>query len=189
MYEITTERLAFRRCHPDDFEAVMDIYSRPEVARRVASWPIPADPDLVRERCNPFPDEKGIVGSVLKDDRVIGTIGCARKPEGDFGLGYGFHPDHWGRGYATEMAFAVLDRIFGRADCTLVTAGHYIDNPASGRVLAKLRFRHSHTELCLSKGRGHKADCAEYTLARSDWLEFRTQVTYRQAASAAKDMR
>ena len=170
--DIKTERLCFRLCAPSDFAAMLDLYSRPEVARMVASWPLPPDHDLVRERCNPFPLEDGLVGVIERNGKVIGSMGCARRPAGDFGLGYGFHPDHWGRGYATEMARAVLARIFEREDYNLVTAGHFTDNPASGRVLEKLGFKFSHHEMLLSKGRGHEAMCAEYELTKAQWLEF-----------------
>ena len=153
----------------------------------LASWPIPADHDLIRERCTPFALENGLVGVIEKSGRVIGSIGCARLPEGDFGMGYGLHPDHWGQGFATEMAGALIAAMFRRADCDLISAGHFTDNPASRRVLAKLGFCYTHTAPLFSKGRGARADCAEYHLSRARWLEFQGRNTYRLAPSAAKD--
>ncbi len=185
--QIETERLTFRLHRESDFDAMLDIYGRPEVARMVASWPIPPDHDMIRERTKPFPVERGLVGVIELAGKVIGSMGCARRPEEAFGLGYGLHPDHWGFGYATEMARAILGAIFQRDDCDLVTAGHFTDNPASGRVLTQLGFRYSHNEMLMCKGRGHEADCAEYVLTKSDWLEFQPQSTYAHAASAAKD--
>ena len=55
-------------------------------------------------------------------------------------MGYWIARDHWGRGYASEAGRAALEvvRALGHRR---VQAGHYVDNPASGRVLRKLGFR------------------------------------------------
>ena len=55
-------------------------------------------------------------------------------------LGYWIARRHWGRGFATEAGRAVLAmaRTLGHAR---IAASHFLDNPASGRVLAKLGFR------------------------------------------------
>jgi RimJ/RimL family protein N-acetyltransferase len=43
-------------------------------------------------------------------------------------------------------------------------AGHFIDNPASGRVLSKLGFRHSGTALRYSAGRAAETPCKLFEL-------------------------
>ena len=73
--EICTDRLWLRRGAPDDFEAVHAIYSIPEVARMVASWPIPADPERTRRVCEPLPVEDGIAGPILLGEQIIGNMG------------------------------------------------------------------------------------------------------------------
>ncbi|MEC7670591.1 MAG: GNAT family N-acetyltransferase, partial [Pseudomonadota bacterium] len=47
---------------------------------------------------------------------------------------------HWGKGLATEATSALLGFVFDRFDTDVVEADHFDDNPASGRVLAKLGF-------------------------------------------------
>ena len=97
------------------------------------------------------------------DAAVVGCIGIDPN-EGEVELGYWIARAHWGYGYATEAGEAVLGiaRSLGHQR---LQASHFLDNPASGRVLQKLGFtatgrvveRHS----C---GRGAKAPTAEYTL-------------------------
>jgi len=47
----------------------------------------------------------------------------------------------WGRGYATAAAGAAVDRAFDVLGLNRIVAHHMVRNPASGRVLARLRFR------------------------------------------------
>lgn len=69
---------------------------------------------------------------------LIGGIGLHEERDG-FELGYWIARDHWGRGYAGEAGRAVLEiaRAIGHRR---LLAGHYLDNPASGRVLRKIGF-------------------------------------------------
>ena len=69
---------------------------------------------------------------------MIGSVGLGRHGD-DIELGYWIARSHWGQGYATEAARAVL----GLAEALghrRIFAGHFADNPASGRVLAKAGF-------------------------------------------------
>ncbi|MGF1463780.1 MAG: GNAT family N-acetyltransferase [Maricaulaceae bacterium] len=70
---------------------------------------------------------------------VIGSVGQFRNAEGEAEIGYWIARDHWGRGYASAALkgfLAELDQFRPEALC----AGHYMDNPASGRVLEKNGF-------------------------------------------------
>ena len=54
-------------------------------------------------------------------------------------LGYWIMRANWGRGFATEACSALID-IARTLGLSRLEAGHFIDNPASGRVLEKLGF-------------------------------------------------
>ena len=49
-------------------------------------------------------------------------------------------PSHWGRGYATEAGRAVIATVRDSLRIDRLVSGHFVDNPASGRVLRKLGF-------------------------------------------------
>lgn len=76
-----------------------------------------------------------------RDAALIGCIGVD-PVEGEADaveLGYWIARQHWGQGYATEAGRAVLEIARTLGHCRVV-AGHFLDNPASGRVLEKLGF-------------------------------------------------
>ncbi|RYY24816.1 MAG: N-acetyltransferase [Sphingomonadales bacterium] len=96
--------------------------------------------------------------------RLIGGMGVSALKDEPHELGYWITPDAWGRGYATEAAAGVL-RAAKATGVRRVTAGHFIDNPASGRVLRKLGFRPTGRIVpTYSRGRGAEVPAARYAL-------------------------
>jgi RimJ/RimL family protein N-acetyltransferase len=101
------------------------------------------------------------------DDRVamIGGIGIHPAEDGELELGYWLTPSAWGRGYATEAGLGVVRMARESLRLKRLVSGHFVDNPASGRVLRKLGFRptgrvvprHSHA-------RGGLVPCATFEL-------------------------
>ena len=77
---------------------------------------------------------------------------------------YGIAESLWGQGYATEAAGGVLEvaRLLGHRR---IHAGHFVDNPASGRVLRKLGFMPTGvTRPRMSCARGQEVMAHEYAL-------------------------
>jgi RimJ/RimL family protein N-acetyltransferase len=72
---------------------------------------------------------------------LIGAAGFGRRPSGEVELGYWIARAHWGLGYATEAARAVVDIARDGLRLPRLIAGHFTDNPASGRVLEKIDFK------------------------------------------------
>jgi RimJ/RimL family protein N-acetyltransferase len=70
---------------------------------------------------------------------LIGSCGLGRRPSGAVELGYWIARAHWGQGYATEAAKQLIE-IAQTLGLTRLEGSHFIDNPASGRVLEKLGF-------------------------------------------------
>ncbi|CAM3174780.1 N-acetyltransferase domain-containing protein [Sphingomonas antarctica] len=84
---------------------------------------------------------------------LIGGVGIARR-DGAPELGYWIAPHYWNQGYATEAATAVVAMARDSLKLDRLTSGHFEDNPASGRVLAKLGFAVTGVEPrhCLARG-------------------------------------
>ena len=149
-YPIRTPRLTLRPYRADDFDALYDIQSRPEVTRYLLFGARNRDEvrQSLRERvaATELDDEGGtlILAVVLPETGgVIGDVVLFwRSREHRLGeIGYIFHPDYGGQGYATEAAQVMLrlgfdelglHRIIGRVDAR---------NTASARVLERLGMR------------------------------------------------
>ena len=71
--------------------------------------------------------------------RMIGACGFGRRPSGAIELGYWIARQHWNRGFATEAGRALV-AIARALKLPQLEASHFVDNPASGRVLEKLGF-------------------------------------------------
>ena len=70
---------------------------------------------------------------------LVGACGLGRRPSGVVELGYWIARAHWGKGFATEAAHQLLE-IARTLGFTQLEGSHFLDNPASGRVLEKLGF-------------------------------------------------
>lgn len=75
------------------------------------------------------------------NDSPVGFAGFLPSEEGTPSLIYGIHPDHWGCGYATEAASAVLSYALENLTVPKVRADVDEPNVASVRVLKKLAMR------------------------------------------------
>lgn len=88
---------------------------------------------------------------------LIGSCGLLER-NGCIEIGYWIARKHWGLGYATEAANAILQIALALGH-TQIHAGYFADNPASGHVLRKLGFMQSGpVRDIVSLGRGAKTD-------------------------------
>lgn len=140
---IRSERLFLRPGWLEDGPELLAQIADEAIVRNLARapWPyttqdahgflaLPAEPRLPRMLIT----RPGTAGA-----DIVGGIGLERSDQG-VELGYWIGRDHWGNGYASEAVCAMLSlaRALGH---DRVVASHFIDNPASGRVLEKTGFR------------------------------------------------
>jgi RimJ/RimL family protein N-acetyltransferase len=177
-YPIRTDRLLLRLYTPDDLDDVYDIQSRPDVTRYLY-WG-PRDREQARASLglkidsNRLKDEGDNLtlavvlpetGRVIGDVMLIWVSRDYRQGE----IGYVFHPDHGGHGYATEAAEVMLrigfedlglHRVIGRLDGR---------NTASARVLERLGMRREahlvHNEFV----KGEWTDEMIYAMLEHEW--------------------
>ncbi|MXP24509.1 GNAT family N-acetyltransferase [Altererythrobacter indicus] len=155
-----TDRLFLRPVFEEDWRSIHDGLSDPQVVRMLsnAPWPYQAEHarEFVKRPQDPFfprfaitlPDEKGAP--------LIGHVALTLHEDGPE-IGYWIRRDRWGQGYASEAGEGLLNvaRMLGHKQ---VYGGHYLDNPASGRVLQRLGFQRTGVLRKLaSKGRGGEA--------------------------------
>ncbi|MDS0134283.1 MULTISPECIES: GNAT family N-acetyltransferase [unclassified Amycolatopsis] len=144
---VVTERLIVRRFEDGDVPAFGAYRSDPEVAR-YQSWDVPVSPsDAGRLVAEFAAADEGAPGWFqyaveLRDGGgLAGDVGvCVDPNRMQAELGFTIAREHQRRGYATEAAQAVLDRLFGMG-IRRVSAECDARNKASARLLDRLGFR------------------------------------------------
>lgn len=175
-FPIATARLTLRGYVSGDLDALYDIQSRPEVTRYLMYGT--RDRGQVREileqriRAN-GPERDAVDLAVVLPDSgtLIGDVVLfLRNPEHRQGeIGYVFHPDYGGRGYATEAARVLLrlgfddyglHRIIGRLDAR---------NKASAGVLERLGMRREAHFVENEIVKGEWTDELVYAMLEDEW--------------------
>ena len=167
-----SERLFLRPAFPEDCGAILAGIGDESIVRNLARAPWPYTMDDARSFAA-LPQDLRLPHFLvtLPGAGVIGAAGLSTQDgehasdyDGEPEIGYWIARQHWGRSYATEAARAVL-RIAHTLGHRRIVAGHFVDNPASGKVLRKIGFlptgriakRHS-------RARGAWVDSVEYAL-------------------------
>lgn len=163
-----TERLLLRPGWREDAPALFQAMCDPRVVRNLAQAPWPytiehATAFLMRER-GPLDTSALIFLRTAAEPRLVGGIGVQRLPSGEDELGYWVARPFWGQGIATEAGRAVIANARHSLRLKRLVSGHFLDNPASGRVLAKLGFKPGATTMRYSAGRGAEVPCKLFEL-------------------------
>jgi len=140
-----TERLLLRPGWAEDAPSLFRAFADEMVIRNLASAPWPydishAEAFLSSERQAREPSLL-VFRRTEASPELIGTVGFGRRPSGEIEFGYWIARAHWGQGYATEAGKAAIAMARDSLRLRKLSAGHFLDNPASGRVLEKLGFR------------------------------------------------
>ncbi|HET6943015.1 MAG TPA: GNAT family N-acetyltransferase [Sphingomicrobium sp.] len=138
-----TERLLLRPGWAEDAPALAAAIADEMIVRNLATAPWPyrlrdAEAFLAQPR-DPVLPSFLIFERTAGAPNLVGSCGLGRRPSGAVELGYWIARPFWGRGYATEAAVALID-IARALGFTQLEGSHFLDNPASARVLEKLGF-------------------------------------------------
>jgi RimJ/RimL family protein N-acetyltransferase len=181
---VETGRLVLRPWTEADVDPLAAIFAEP------AFWHYPFGRGLTREETEQFLRRQlehwathgfGLWAAELKDGRrLIGYIGLALAtwlpqvmPAVE--VGWRLHPDHWGRGLATEGGRASLGHGFGALALDRIIAIVMPENVASRRVMAKLGMVQTSTTRDAERDVAleiHEIAGAAWAVARAhDWFE------------------
>ncbi|RST31360.1 N-acetyltransferase [Sphingomonas ginkgonis] len=138
-----TERLLLRPGWIEDAPALAAAIADERIVRNLSAAPWPyrladAEAFLSAPRDPVLPSFLVFVRTTAAPE-LIGSCALVRRPSGAVELGYWIGRAHWGRGYATEAGRALIE-IARALGLRRLEAAHFVDNPASGRVLEKLGF-------------------------------------------------
>ena len=177
--DLAAGRVALRRLHPGDVEALVAYRSSAEVAR-YQSWDAPypraAGERLVRQMMARHPDTAGEWFQFAVILRSTGELigDCAARPHADdfrqAEIGFTIAPGHQRRGYAAEAAGCLLGYLFERRGKHRVTACCDARNAGSAGVLGRLAMRREGHLRESTRARGEWTDDLLYALLACEWL-------------------
>ena len=138
---IETSRLLLRPLLADDLQALHDVvFGDPAVTWDGTVGTLEDTRRLLDRKRRHFEEHGfGMMAVVDRGDgAVIGYAGLQRLEDGpEVEIGYYLGRRAWGRGLATELAHALVDRAFGDLELRRLVAVVRPENEASKRVLAK----------------------------------------------------
>jgi RimJ/RimL family protein N-acetyltransferase len=172
---VTTERLLLRPPERADVPRFVPLIADFDVAKNLSSVPHPYSEDAAYAFINRSVEKRARGADYafavlrLSDDAYIGA--CGVHPEREWEFGYWIGKPYWGNGYATEAARRVVAFAFDELNAEQLVAGWFHDNPASGRVLAKVGCVPAGSENRECTARGTAIACNRVVLTRAMWEE------------------
>lgn len=182
---LQSDRLSLRPVARDDADWICVRSNDYDIAKMTLSIPYPQTRDNVLQflqECK----EQAAAGTdhvyAIISAQPCGLIGFADIEGETAELGYWLSRTSWGHGYATEAAKTIVSFGFQSLGLKKITAGHFFDNPASGRVLEKLGFYYT-GEVCnlACKARKTTVKCKQMVLHHEEW---RKQIMHDNNSSA-----
>jgi [ribosomal protein S5]-alanine N-acetyltransferase len=144
---LETERLYLREFVLSDAQLLIDLNDNPNVVRYTGDGPVESlekARDILQNTIFPqYPNKLGRWAVHLKtDDTFIGWSGLKYIEQlNEIDLGYRFFEQHWGKGYATESAKAILAYGFNALNLQEIVGRAAIDNVNSVKVLEKVGMK------------------------------------------------
>ena len=143
---LETDRLLLRSWREDDGDALFELARDPRVGP-AAGWPphrsVEESAGIIRNVLM-MPDSYAIVERTT--GALVGAVALKHEDTSEMAgideaeLGYWIGATHWGLGYATEAARAVVAYGFDELGLISIWAGYYEGNERSRRVQEKLGF-------------------------------------------------
>jgi len=172
---VRTARLALREFTADDFTAIHAYSSDPRVTRYLFFGPrdeastadyleglLASQHEVPRTRFELAVEESA-------SGRVIGACDLSLIERDVVDLGYMLGALDWGRGYATELALALVDAAFLELRAERVISTVDVNNRASIRVLEKVGMRWEAVYRRHRRAKNRWWDCHLFVLPRTVW--------------------
>jgi [ribosomal protein S5]-alanine N-acetyltransferase len=164
MPKLETERLLLRPFRSTDAQEFARLSGEWAVASMTSDIPYPFSPLQAQGWLKPVRGEARF--GIEHDGCLIGGVGYYRRPSGAAELGFWLGRAWWGQGYATEATRAVVRYGLTNPRLPGFSSAHFVDNPASARVLQKLGFQPTGRALIACAARGHDVEVITYWLDR-----------------------
>lgn len=139
MEKIETERVYLTKFKLSDAKRVAKICNDENLTRYLP-LPYPYTLEMAKEWISSQKtDLKHLDYAVISKEtnQLIGSISLSDKGDGCKELGYWLAPECHGKGIMTETAQCLISYAFEKLGVHKIIAKHYIENPASGKVMQK----------------------------------------------------
>jgi RimJ/RimL family protein N-acetyltransferase len=167
---LETERLTLRRPTLADVKAIARLANDRRIAENTRRLPHPYLQDHAVEFVRALAgDVSATVFLIENNHSPLGMVGIDwREPEAPE-LGYWLGVEHWGQGFGTEAARAVIDFFFEEFDAEHLISGARVANPSSRNILEKCGFQWSGVELHRFEALGSSTPVDCFRLSRGVW--------------------
>src|SRR5260370_29661164 len=165
---LESERLTLRRPTLADVKAIARIANDRRIAENTRRLPHPYSQDDAIEFVRAMAaDARETVFLIENNHTPLGVVSIDwREPDAPE-LGYWLGVEHWGQGFATEAARAVIDLTFEEFDVEHLISGARVSNPSSRNILEKCGFQWSGVELHRFEALGSSTPVDCFRLSRS----------------------
>ena len=177
-FPLTTERLRLRPFEERDLDAVYAMESRPEVVQYLYWGPRSRDEaraalDRRMKMTSLDGDAAALRLAVIlqASGELIGdfSLGLRSRQDRQGDIGFMFHPDHHGHGYAAEAGRAVLALGFDTYDLHRIFGSCDARNTASARLMERLGMRLEATLRETEFVKGTWCDELIYAILADEW--------------------
>ena len=171
---LETERLMLRRPTLADVRAIARLANDRRIAENTRRLPHPYSQDHAVEFVRGMTSEQRETVFLIENNHApIGMVGIDWRAPETPELGYWLGVDHWGQGFATEAARAVIDFTFEEFDTECLISGARVANPASRNILEKCGFQWSGVELHRFEALGSSTPVDCFRLSRGVWASLK----------------
>ena len=168
MTTLTTDRLILRPLADGDADAIVRGLNNFNVSRWLARVPYPyGSADAAWFLADTREAGASVARFAITRDGVLAGIIGIEAGE----IGYWLAEAHWGRGYGREAAWAAAEHAFQGMGLEGLTAGYFIGNEGSRRILEGLGFTETERNRKFSRARNAEVPHVSLMLTRSDWTE------------------
>lgn len=167
--QIRTQRLLLRTPAPADAARLSTLAGDYDIACMTGTIPHPYSEQAAAEwLAGALAGDEGVVLVIEREGALIGCTGYRAYDADHAELGYWIGKPYWGHGFATEAVRAVIAHAFDTDSFIYLKAGHFVDNPASARILDKVGFVVQGNEMRDCVARNEVLHCLTYRLGRAE---------------------
>src|SRR5579871_3455887 len=172
---LETERLSLRSPTLADVKAIARLANDRRIAENTRRLPHP----YLQEHAVDFvrsvaADANELPFLIEQNFTPIGMVGVSWGNPDAPELGYWLGFEHWGQGFGTEAARAVIDYFFEMYNHETLFAGARVANPMSRNILEKCGFQWSGVELHRFEALGSSSPVDAFRLSRGVWASLKS---------------